>query len=142
MGISQINTDFNENTEPKDEQLMTLLKQAYQGEIMCQAALAKLTAVQPFSDYKPTISEDYRAYFMKCIGENVPPALYVYAKDGKLIMSDDYVAMALYKELRLPEAICIVIGDTPAIEGVTYYGEPFKMPLPTVEVLPEADPKS
>ena len=138
MDISQIkNADFTEDTEPRDEQLTGLLGQAYKGEITCMMALADITAILPYSDYKPTISEGYRASFVKKAQDGMPPALYVYAKDGKLIMSDDYSSFALYHEYDMKKAICVVIGEAPTIEGVEYHGEPFILPLPTIEVLPD-----
>jgi hypothetical protein len=136
MDISQINADFTEDTEPRDEHLIELLGQAYKGEITCMMALSNLAAIQPYSEYKPTINEGYRANFVKKAQDGMPPALYVYAKDGKLIMSDDYSSFTLYHEYDMKKAICIVIGDAPTIEGVEYHGEPFILPLPSVEVSP------
>lgn len=37
----------------------------------------------------------------------------------------------MYVESGMREALCIVIGETPVIGGVTYHGEPFKMQPPT-----------
>src|SRR6266536_268115 len=106
MDISKIkNTKFTDNTEPKDEKLIGLLKQAYRGEITCTMAIAKLSALRPYSDYEPTVSDDYRKYFTEKANDGSPPTLYVYAEDGKLIMSDDYNAFTLYEELNMPEAI-------------------------------------
>ena len=67
---------------------------------------------------------------------DVPPSLRVYAKDGKLVMSDDYNALAMYNELGFHKAVYIVIGETPEIEGVEYHGNPFVMAPPSVEELP------
>jgi hypothetical protein len=130
MDTSQIKSDSVEDIEPKDEKLVALLKKAYTGEILCRMATANLSSIQPFSNYRSKISDEYRNYFTEQAiddGGN-PPALCVYAQDGKLIMSDDYSAYAMYKELNKPKAICMVIGDTPEIDGVVYHGEPFKLP--------------
>lgn len=129
-------TDFTDETEPQDKHLTELLRQAYTGKILCTMAIAELAAIQPFSDYQPTISDEYRTYFKQKAQNDVPPSLYVYSKGGKLIMSDDYMSFALYKELGFPKAVCTVIGDTPEIEGVIYHGEPFVLPPPSVEELP------
>ena len=137
MDISQINSDFTEDTEPKDDKLMGLLKQAYTGEILCTMAVAKLEAIKPFSDYKPTIADAFRNRFVQKAQAGTPPPIYVYAEGGKLIMSDDYNSFALYNELNMPEAICIVLCETPQIDGVVYHGDPFKMPPPSIELLPE-----
>ena len=99
-------------------------------------ALADMSAIKPFSDYKPTVHEDYRKYFTIKARDDVPPGLQVYVKDGKLIMSDDFNAFAMYNELGFERAVCIVLGDTPEIDGVEYHGDPFIMPPPTVEELP------
>lgn len=132
MQLSDItNADFTEDTEPRDERLIELLGQAYQSEIMCTMAIANINAIKPFSDFKPSISEEYRNYFIKKAEAGEPPALHVYANDGKLIMSDDYNAFYLHKDQGLTQAVCIVIGETPSIEGVEYHGDPFKLPLPT-----------
>lgn len=133
MDISQISADFTDETEPRDEHLIELLGQAYRGEITCMMALANLEAIEPYSDFKPKVHEDYRARFIKRAQDGMPPALHVYAEDGKLIMSDDYNAFALYREYDMKKAICIVIGEAPALEGVEYHGEPFILPLPTLE---------
>lgn len=134
MDITQINADFTEGTEPRDEHLIELLGQAYRGEITCMMALADLVAITPYSSFKPAIHEDYRTNFIKKARDGAPPALHVYAKDGKLIMSDDYSSFVLYNEYDMKKAICIVIGEAPAIEGVEYHGEPFLLPLPSIEV--------
>jgi len=137
MKISDIsNADFTEDTEPRDDYLIELLKQAYTGKITCRMALADMSVIKPFSDYKPTVHEDYRKYFTIKARDDVPPGLQVYAKDGKLIMSDDYNAFAMYNELGFERAVCIVLGDTPEIDGVEYHGDPFIMPPPAVEELP------
>jgi len=139
MDISEIDSAFTEDTEPEDKYLIELLKRAYKGEILCTMATADLSAIEPFSDYRPTISNEYRSYFKNKAQEGLPSALHVYAKHGKLIMSDDYSALAMHKELSLPQANCIVIGDTPEIKGVTYHGDPFQLPPPIVKVLDEPE---
>lgn len=135
MDINDIKSDFTDKTEPQDKDLSTLLRKAYSGKIHCTMAIADLSTIEPFSDYKPLVSDDYRTYFKQQAQNDVPPSLYVYAKDRKLIMSDDYAAFAMYKELGFPKVICTVIGETPEIEGVTYHGSPFVLPPPSVQEL-------
>jgi len=139
MDISQINSGFSEDTEPCDDKLMGLLKQAYAGDILCTMAIADIDLIQPFADYHPKIDERYYNYMKRKFTDKdeTPPALFVYFSKGKLIMSDNYVAYWLYKELNYSEAICVVVGDARKIEGVTYQGEPFKLPPPTFEELSE-----
>lgn len=137
MKLSDItNADFTEDTEPRDDHFIELLKQAYKSDVLCTMAMAEMDAIKPFSDFKPVISDQYRAYFESKARDDVPPALHVYAKDGKFIMSDDYNAYTMYNELGFHKAVCIVFGDTPNIEGVEYHGDPFVMSPPTVEELP------
>ncbi len=131
--------EFNEDTEPRDDRLLELLDMAYRGQITCTMAVADMGVIVPFSDFRPTVSDSYRAHFVQQLSEQSPPALYVYAQDGKLIMSDDYSAYSLYLEYGLEHALCVVIGETPPIDGVHYQGEPFVLPLPSVEVLPSGD---
>lgn len=139
MKISDIaNADFTEDTEPRDDYLIELLKQAYKGDTLCTMAMAEMDTIKSFSDFKPTVSAQYRAYFESKARDDVPPPLHVYAKNGKLIMSDDYNAYTMYNELGFHRAVCIVLGETPAIEGVEYHGDPFVMPPPTVEELPSS----
>jgi hypothetical protein len=130
MDTPQINSSLTENIEPKDEKLIALLKKAYKGEVYCRMAVADMSVIQPFSDYQVTISDEYRNYFKEQSMDDggSPPSLCVYAQDGKLIMSDDYSAYAMYKELKKPKAICMVVGDTPPMNGVVYHGEYFKLP--------------
>ena len=138
MDITKINSDFTEDTEPRDDHLVELLKQVYTGDILCTMAMAEMDAIKPFSDFKPTVSDQFRTYFESKARDDVPPPLHVYAKNSKLILSDDYNAYTMYNELGFHRAVCIVFGDTPAIEGVDYHGDPFVMPPPTVEELPSS----
>lgn len=135
MDISQIKSGFSEDTEPCDNKLMELLKQAYTGDVLCIMAIADIDLIQPFSGYHPKMDKQYYEYMKKKFTnkDETPPALFVYFDEGKLVMSDNYVAYWLYKELNYSEALCVVVGDSPEIEGVTYQGEPFKLPPPTLE---------
>lgn len=138
MDITKIDSGFTDDTEPEDEHLIALLKRAYKGEILCTLAIADFATIKPFSDYMPSISDKYRSYFTKKAQGGTPPILNVYAENSELIMSDDYKAFAMYKELGFQQAMCVVIGETPAIEGVEYQGDPFRLPPPSIEVLPES----
>jgi hypothetical protein len=131
MNFSNIvNLNFGKDTEKRDDHLMALLKRAYQGEVLCTMAIADIRTIKPYSRFKPKISDDYRRYFMEQ-RQTRPPALHVYTKDGKLVMSDDYHAYWMYKETEMSEVLCIVIGDTPVIDGVEYAGKPFRMQPPS-----------
>ena len=135
INLSQINSDFTDNTEPKDEHLIELLKQAYKGEILCRMAIVNIALVKPFSDYKPTISEPFRKHFIERTKTALPPPVHVYEQDGKFIMSDDYNAYHLYLEHNLPEVVCVILGDATITEGVEYVGDPFVLPPPKVEAV-------
>jgi len=136
INLSDINNaDFTDNTEPRDDYLIELLGKAYRGEVDCYMAVIKMGAIIPYSDYKPTINDSYREHFKKKYEQGSPLQLYVYEKDGKIIMSDDYNSYYLYKEVGATEAVCIAIGPLDSAEGVLFVGEPFKMPPLTAEVI-------
>ena len=64
VNISDIqNAGFSDDTEPKDDQLMDLLKLAYTKKIYCRTVIVAIENVVPFSDYEPSISEYYAQYF-------------------------------------------------------------------------------
>jgi len=128
---------FTKNDEPKDEILLTLLKQAYTGQLLCVTALIHTEGIHPFSAYHPRISDDYRAYFETLERQNTPPPLYVYPKDDYFIMSDDYRAYFLYKEKRYTSIMCVVLGVATS-PFVKEKSEPFRLPVPEIE---ERDPK-
>jgi hypothetical protein len=126
MDISQIDLSNLKSESPRDDHLIDLMTQAFRDEIQCTIAYASLDAIEPFSDFVPTISKDYRDFFNEELSKDTPPPLWVYAKAGKLIMSDHYYAYTMYKELKLELANCLVLGDTPKIKGV-FYGESYYM---------------
>lgn len=146
MDISLIkNADFAEDTEPRDEHLLDLLKKAYSEEISSRYAIADMSVIRPYSNFVPDIRESFRREFRALLEDGAPPALHVYMQDGALIMSDDYNSYWMYKELGLEQAICIVIGNTPALAGVDYYGGPFHLSRPEVKLVdapPKAQPAS
>jgi len=134
MKLSDIsNADFTEDTEPRDDDFIELLQQAYTAKITCTMAMAEMDVIMPFSEFKPEVSEQYRKYFTEKAKNDVPPPLHTYHKNGKLIMSDDYNAYFMYKELGFHKAVCIVIGEVPDIKGVEYFDDPFIMPPPSVQ---------
>lgn len=133
MDISKLDTSFGGDNEPHDDRLSDLLSTAYRGEIDCRKAVIKLDLIKPFSNYVPTITDEYSKRFLERYKNMTPPDLYVYEKDGVFIMSDDYNAYFMYKEIEAIHAVCTVIGETTITEGVEY-GEPFKLQMPTIEV--------
>ncbi len=132
--MSQINGDFSEDTEPKDDRLIELLGLAYAHKIDCQLAIIPMTMIKPFSDFKPGITEAMRAKFVEDYETLKPWQVYVYAKDGMYIMSDDYLSYYLYLELKLPEALCVILDAKPD-DRIQAIDEPFKLPLPTAEII-------
>lgn len=133
MDISKIDTSFGGDNEPHDEHLTVLLGKAYKGELDCRKAVVRLDLIRPYSDFTPNITDDYSKRFLDRYKDMTPPDLLVYEKDGVFIMSDDYNAYFMYKEVEAVNAICTVIGDTTISEGVKY-GKPFKMQMPTIEM--------
>jgi len=134
MDISKVDSSFSEDTEPCDDKLMSLLKQAYSGEIKCKMAIVDIDLIQPFSDYKATAPQDYYDKIIKKFRDKdeTPPALFVYADNGKFIMSDDYISYGLYKGMEFPHVRCVIIGSTPKMKGVEYFSKPFILPPPTI----------
>ena len=134
IDINQIDTSFGGVNEPEDAKLMEILRKAYRGEIDCHNAVVPIELIKPFSEFKPDITEGYREYFKKNYEDMAPPPLYVYADGGKFVMSDDYMAYEMYKELAAPIVLCVILGDSPEHEGVQK-GPGYKMPAPTVDII-------
>lgn len=135
IDISQINSDFNENTEPLDQNFLRILKAAYQAQIHCRRALVNFDLIVPFSDFQPVIADDYRKYFVAQVSAGTPPKIYLYQKEGKLIMSDDYAAYYLYKEHALNPVPCVIVGFSTPREGIQYIGGPYILQPPSAEVI-------
>lgn len=130
FNISDIDVKFGGDHEPKDEELIQLLKSAYIGKLLVRIALVKAEGIRPFSDFKPNISDDYRKYFEETEKQGTPPPLYVYPKDGYFIMSDDYNAYYLYIEKGYAKIMCTVLGE-PEGSFVIEKSDPFQLPAPT-----------
>lgn len=132
--LSDIKIEFGGKNPPKDDYMMELLGKAYKGEILCRKAAIKTEGIAPFSDYKPEITDWHRTEFEKNISEGSFCEIFVYPKDGKFIMSDDYSSYYLHLEKGDSEILCVVLGEA---EGpyVLVKGKPFKLLLPTVKVV-------
>ena len=135
INISDIkNTGFSDDTEPKDDRLMELLKLAYTKKIYCRTVLVSIDNVVPFSDYQPNIGEDYANYFTEKYQAGKPPGMLVYQReDGKFVMSDDYNAYFMYTQVGSDKVICQVLDAENAPEGVIEASDPYFMELPSVE---------
>lgn len=125
---------FSDDTEPKDDHLMDLLKLAYTRKIYCRTAIVSIDKVVPFSDYQPTISEDYVKYFKEKYQAGRPPGMLVYQRDDdKFVMSDDYNAYFMYKQVGADKVICQVLDAESVPENVIEASDPYYMGLPSVE---------
>lgn len=135
INISDIkNAGFSDDTEPKDDRLMELLKLAYTKKIYCRTVLVAIDSVVPFSDYRPNVSEDYAKYFKKKYQANRPPEMLVYQRDdGKFVMSDDYNAYFMYKQVGAEKVICQVLDAENTPEGAIEASDPYYMELPGME---------
>ena len=135
VNISDIqNAGFFDDTEPKDDQLMDLLKLAYTKKIYCRTVIVAIDNVVPFSDYEPTISEDYVNYFKEKYQAGRPPGMLVYQReDGKLVMSDDYNAYFMYKQVGADKVICQVLDAENVPKNAIEASDPYYMELPSVE---------
>lgn len=135
VNISDIkNASFSDDTEPKDDRLMELLKLAYTKKVYCRTAIVAFDNVVPFSGYEPNVSDDYVKYFKEKYQVGQPPALIVYQRDdGKFVMSDDYNAYFMYKKLGADRVVCQVVDAENLPEGVIQSSDPYHMNLPIVE---------
>lgn len=133
--ISDIkDADFRDKTEPKDERLMELLKQAYAKKIYCRVAIIPFESIVPFSNFRPTITDDYVRYFNAKYATNRPPSILVYQReDGKFVMSDDYKAYFLYKQLNLYNIVCQILDAEAMPQGVIEVSDKYYMEFPDVE---------
>jgi len=135
MNIPNINSDSTEDTKPSDDQLIELLDQAYRGNILCRYALVDIGRIRPYSGYKPETREYAKYNLIKRLRNGDPIPLNVYAQNDSLIMCDDYDSYLIYKEIGEKQVLCIVIGDTPHIDGVQYLESPFKLTEPSFDVV-------
>lgn len=135
INISDIkNAGFSDDTEPKDDQLMELLKLAYTKKIYCRTVLVSIDNVVPFSEYQPDVSEDYAKYFTEKYKAGRPPGMLVYQRDdGKFVMSDDYNAYFMYKQVGADKVICQVLDAESMPVNVIEASDPYYMELPSVE---------
>lgn len=132
--LSDVNAEFNEDTEPRDDKLIELLKLAYSHQLDCQNAIIPLDLIKPFSDYQRVIDEVFYRNFITDYEAGKPWHLLVYKEGDKYIMSDDYNSYYLYLRLKASVALCTVIDPTPD-DRIKYLGQPFKLPPPTAEII-------
>lgn len=109
---SDIKVKFGNGHPPKDEKFIKLYKEVIKGKSPYHWALVQKEAIQPFSDFKPELTEGDRQAYLKRLDQNDFPSLHVYKEGGKYIMSDDYHKYYFYLELGWPEIPCFIIGKT------------------------------
>lgn len=127
IGASKIKPDFGENDKFKDEYFLGLLEKAYTGKLKSFMAIVKMNAIKPRTDYEPEVSGGFRRHFFEKLTKGEAMPLYVYQKEGKFIMSDDYSTYSLYKEMNAEEVPCVVIGEIIDTKDVVEVGEPFDL---------------
>lgn len=110
--LSDIKVKFGGKYPPKDEKFISTFKKVLQGKTPYHWGLIKREAIEPFSDFKPSLKESRRQVYLKRIDKKDFPSLHVYEKGGKYIMSDDYYKYYFYLELGWPEIPCYIIGNT------------------------------
>ena len=133
--IDQLNADFTEDTEPQDDHLIELLKQAYTQQIVCRQATISLADIRPYADYRPVVSEAFRQHFTQLLNSGQPMSLLVYEQGDHYVMSDDYSTYSLYKESRVASAPCTILGPSDVSLRLPDISEPFYLQLPTAEVI-------
>lgn len=129
--------DFGKNDYRKDEYFQQLLAKSFNGELICRKAIVKMKAIEPLTNYKPEISQGFRQHFFGRLTEEDVIPLYVYQKNGKFIMSDDYNSYSLYKEMGVDIAPCIVVGEIADTKDVTEVGKPFRFGEASMEIVVE-----
>ena len=108
-----ITSDLKPADKDYDPTFMDLYGKLLRGEIKGSLVSIPMNAIVPFSEEtKPNISDDYKRFFAQELN-NGKAKIYLYFKDGKFVMSDDYAAYHMFKELGTDEAMCLVMGDLP-----------------------------
>ena len=125
---NDIEIKFGGGSPPKDEYMIDLLKGAYKHEFMVNIAIIKAEGIVPFSKFKPKLTQDHFDTYAK----NDNP-IYVYPKDGKFIMSDDYFSYYAKKAVNVEKFLCIVLGEASG-DYVIEKSTPFYLPPPTYEI--------
>ena len=120
-------SDQEKNEAPEDDRFTDLIAEAENLEIECQAAIVDMELIVPFSDYKPTITAEYRDEFLEAFDADSPPEIYLYEHEGQLIMSDDYDTFALYKAVEAEQVIAIIIGPFTPNPGIQPVGDPYTL---------------
>lgn len=134
IDISKIKTEFGGDNPPKDQRFIDLFEDAITGKQLIRMALIKIDGIRPFSDYSSECPEWFRTYFEELEGKGTPPPLYVYPHNEYFIMSDDYIAYALYKEKQYTEIMCILLGDSDS-KFIIEKSDPFPLPPPEAEII-------
>ncbi|HVC36036.1 MAG TPA: hypothetical protein VNE40_01130 [Candidatus Dormibacteraeota bacterium] len=113
-----------------DGHLKHLIYMAEHGWYYCQKAFVGMAFIHPLTDYRPAVVDDeFRETFMaryndEDLNKRIP--LTIYERDGKLIMSNDWEAYWLYREVQESSVPCILIGHfTPNPDIMAVYDKPF-----------------
>lgn len=135
INLSNIqNLGFSDDTEPRDDCLMNLLKLAGRKKIYCRTVIVAIDNVVPFSDYEPNLSEEYIKYFKDKYRAGRPPVMLVYQRDdGRFVMSDNYNAYFMYKQVGADKVICEVLDAENVPEGAIEASDPYYTELLDVE---------
>lgn len=121
-------SEIDAGTEPpEDDRFTDLIAEAENLEADCQAAIVDIDLIVPFSDYKPTITAEYRDEFIEAYDADSPPEIYLYEHEGQLIMSDDYDTFALYKAVEAEQVIAIIVGPYTPNPGIQTVGDSFQL---------------
>ncbi|MDQ5913907.1 MAG: hypothetical protein QG623_526 [Patescibacteria group bacterium] len=108
-----------------DERFINLMYMAKHGWHTAQRAAVHMSIIHPRYDFKPTIDDEYRENFETLLYERKTPELVLYEHEGKLIMSRDYEAYWLYRELEIDMPSCIIVGKFTEVGDICTYDRPF-----------------
>lgn len=117
---------------PEDKRLKRLVNKFSKGKTTCREAVVAMFWIQPYSDYKPQLTPNFKEYIesMKCFGHNYrkgPIPIILYEHDGQLIMSADYKTYWYHRENESWNVPALIIGDFTERDFCLGMGEPFKV---------------
>lgn len=113
---------------PSDGDLKRLIYMAEYGWYYCQKAYIPITEIHPLTDYKPTISDEFRQTFEKRLEDediNNRMPLTVYEKNGKLILGTNWEEYWMYREMQQISIPCIIIGHFTERSDIAICDKPF-----------------
>jgi hypothetical protein len=108
----------------QDSNLKDIIYMAEYGWHYCQKVLVEMRVIYPLSDYRPDVSDEFRATFNARFKDD-PMPLILYERDGKLIMGNDWETYWMYRERQDIYATCVLIGHFTQIQNIVVLDKPY-----------------